>query len=84
MQKLAPLVGKAAAAEELPQIEQAKLDDALSALKEVVSVFDFDSADAIMEELAKYSMPQDFEEKYKKIKKAVQSVDHTAIMQLLG
>lgn len=83
MQKLAPLVGKAAAAEELPQIEQAKLDDALSALKEVVSVFDFDSADAIMEELAKYSMPHDFEEKYKKIKKAVLSVDQAEIIRLL-
>ncbi|MBR0100519.1 MAG: response regulator, partial [Treponema sp.] len=85
-QKLASLLGIPTAPQEdsRPQIEQAKLNDALSALKEVVSVFDFDSADAIMAELEKYSMPKDFEEKYKKIKKAVQSVDHTAIMQLLG
>ena len=84
LQKLAPLLGKNTQSEPLPLIEQSKLDDALSALREVVSVFDYDSADAIMEELAKYSMPEDFEEKYQKIKKAVQSVDQTAILQLLA
>lgn len=85
-QKLASLLGIPTAPQEdsRPQIEQAKLNDALSALKEVVSVFDFDSADAIMAELEKYSMPKDFEEKYKAIKKAVQSVDQNEIMTLLA
>ena len=81
--KLGSMLGKNTQSAPLPQIERSKLDDALSALKEVVSVFDYDSADAIMEELAKYSMPEDFEEKYQKIKKAVQSVDQSGILQLL-
>lgn len=82
--KLGPLLGETAQAKSLPEIEKSKLEEALSALKEVVSVYDFDSADAIMAELEKFSIPADFADKFKAIKKAVQSVDHTAIMQLLG
>jgi len=84
LQKLAPLFGKTPQENSLPEINQEKLEEALSALKEVVSVYDFDSADAIMEELAKYSIPADFAEKYKAIKKAVQSVDQNEIMTLLA
>ena len=77
-------MGETAQAKSLPEIEKSKLEEALSALKEVVSVYDFDSADAIMAELEKFSMPADFADKFKAIKKAVQSVDHTEIMKLLG
>ena len=81
-EKLAPLFGFSAK-KELPTIEEAKLSDALSALREVVSVFDFDSADTIIAELENYKMPAAFTEKFQQIKKAVQSVDHAAIMKLL-
>lgn len=83
--KLARILGEASENKaELPLIEKEKLEDAYSALKEVVSVFDFDSADAIIEELSKYSVPPDCAEKFKKLKKAVQSVDQTGILQLLA
>ena len=83
IKKLAPLLGKGFINEELPPLEESKFNEAMSALKEVVSVYDFDSADSIIAELEKYSIPAEFAEKYKSIKKAVQSVDQTAIMKLL-
>lgn len=84
--KLASLLGIPQSPQEdtRPQIESAKLEEALSALKEVVSVFDFDSADAIMEELEKYSMPAEYKDRYEKIRKAVQAVDKVEIMKLLA
>ena len=84
IKKLAPLLGKGTEAETLPQIKESEFQDAMNALKEVVSVYDFDSADSIIAELEKFSIPPQFSEKYQKIKKAVQSVDQNEIMTLLA
>lgn len=80
--KLAPLLGKSAVAK--PGIARNQLDDALSALREVVSVFDFDSADSIIKELDGYEMSADFAHQFAQIKKAVRDVDQAKIMGLLG
>ena len=91
--KLAPLTGdfgihqddttRHAERSEASQITPDQVTDALSALREVVSVFDFDSADSIIKELDSYEMPADFAEKYQKIRKAVRDVDQNAVMELL-
>ena len=83
-EKLAPLFGISAKTKNLPEIKKQTLEEAYSALKEVVSVFDFDSADSIIAELENYSVPQEESEKFEKLKKAVQSVDQTAVMKLLS
>lgn len=93
--KLAPLFGKIPAAlftdsleqnnaeMQLPEMNYDQLKDAMSALKEVISAFDFASADMIIEEISGYSIPADFNEKFAEIKKAVKDVDQQAAIKLL-
>ena len=66
-----------------PLITKAQFDDALSALGEVISAFDFDSADSIIKEIDSYAIPTEFVEKYAKIKKAVRNVDATKVRKLI-
>ena len=66
-----------------PLITEAQFNDALSALGEVISAFDFDSADSIISELDGYAIPTEFVEKYAKIKKAVRNVDATKVRKLI-
>ena len=96
--KLAPLCGEAvvcsslcertssnsATASTKPLINEERFNDALSALREVISVFDFDSADAIIKEVDSYAIPEGFAEKYAKIKKAVRDVDTAKVLELIG
>ena len=85
--RLAPLVGKSVVAEksssQKEEISAEQFLDALSALREVVSVFDFNSADSIIEQLEKYAIPDSSAELYKSVKAKVRSVDQNAILKLL-
>ncbi len=83
--KLAPLCGLPYQEEAAPKkaISEAKLADAISALKETVAVFDFDSADAIVKELDGYLLPEDFADTFKKIKEKLLAVDQQALLSLL-
>ena len=87
--KLTPLVGKSAAqrventSSQKEEISPEKLAEAFSALREVVSVFDFNSADSIIEQLEKYAIPDSSAELYKSVKAKVRSVDQNAILKLL-
>ena len=67
----------------LPEMGADEFKDAMAALKEVISAFDFASADMILEELSGYSVPAEFEEKYSEIKKAVKAVDQQLVLSLL-
>ncbi len=69
---------------QLPEISTDEFMDAISALKEVVSAFDFGSADMIMDELSGYSIPADYADKFAEIKKAVKIVDQQTAMKLLN
>ena len=86
--KLAPLVGKptanasVSAPSDMPAISEQKFTEAVSAIKEVVSVFDFDTADAIIKELDSYSMAETQAQLFKKLKKAVRDVDAAAVLKL--
>ena len=69
-----------------PQLPEMSMDDfkeAGAALKEVVSAFDFDSADMIIGELSNYSIPAAYAPKFTEIKKAIKSVDQQQVMKLL-
>ena len=68
---------------QLPEISVEELKDAMSALKEVASAFDFASADMILGELSGYSIPADYSDKFSEIKKAVKAVDQQALIKLL-
>ncbi len=66
------------------EISQTDLNDALATLKGFVEAFDFNNADNVIAMLEEYRMPQDFKEKYEKIKHSLKAVDHDALMELLG
>ena len=92
--KLAPLFGKVVvsgdgsqsqggADSQLPEMSEADFNDAMAALREVISGFDFNSADMILQEVSGYKVPAGFEEKFANIKKAVKAVDQQATIKLL-
>ena len=64
-------------------IDEASLKDALTSVREFAEVFDFDSIDFVMQELKKYSMPEDFKDKYSKLKTAVAGVARDDILAIL-
>ena len=64
-------------------IDDESLKDAVRSLKEFAEVFDFDSVDFVMKELKKYRIPEDFKDKYSKLKTLVAQVDRDAIIELL-
>ncbi len=57
-----------------PLIEDKMLREALEALREWVEGFDFDSADAVMDTLAKYRMPDYFQKNYQELKSLMAEV----------
>lgn len=68
---------------QLPEMSLSEFKEAVSALKEVVSAFDFDSADMIIGELSNYSIPAAYAPKFTEIKKAIKSVDQQVAIKLL-
>lgn len=73
----------AASNPQLPEMSLSEFKEAVSALKEVVSAFDFSSADMILGELSNYSIPADYTEKFTEIKKAIKAVDQQLVIKLL-
>ncbi len=82
-EKLAPLVQKKAEPQACTPISEAQLSDALHALHEVLSSFDFTSADMIIAELAGYELPSNFTDTFEKLRTAVESVDQNEALSLL-
>ena len=66
-----------------PLLEEKRLREALETLSEVAEVFDFDSADLIMETLSKYRMPEPFQESYEKLKTFMAEVARDDIIDLI-
>ena len=67
-----------------PEISEKDLNDALSALRDFVQTFDFKNADSIISMLEEYKMPDDFKEKYEKIRHGIKAVNHDEVMELLA
>ena len=87
---LAPLCGRVvqpsaagSAAASLPAISAEEFREALAALRELVTAFDFRSADALIAELSGHSLPEGCTARFSEIKKAVREVDANAVLKLL-
>lgn len=66
-----------------PTITPEKIKEAYCALKEIAQLFDYDSAQAIIESMDNYKFPESELEKYKKIKKAVNNTDWDTLNHLM-
>lgn len=69
--------------EDLPLIPDDELKEILGALKEFVEAFDYNSADEAMNALNEYRMPNDFQDKYNKIRKLLLEVDRDELLKIL-
>ena len=81
---LAPVLQKDDADDARELISDEELSDAYEALREFIEMHDFDSADYIMETLAGYRIPEEKQERYERIRKAVRRVDRTALLEELS
>ena len=66
-----------------PLIEEKMLREAMGALREAAEAFDFDSADAFMEQLLKYRMPDSFRQTYQELKTLMAEVARDDIIRLI-
>ena len=82
--KLSPVVGDENEDDsEKPVIPESELTDAFSAIKEFVSGSYFDSADDIMNMLGEYKIPDEYVEKYEKVKRLMAAVDRDGLLNIL-
>ena len=78
-----PLAPVSAADDDRPEISQSELDDAVATIREFVQGYDYANADAVMQMLDGYRLPESFIPTYKKIKEGITKVDHDSLMELL-
>lgn len=64
-----------------PLIDEKMLREALEALRELVEGFDYDSADSVMDTLAKYRMPDDFQKNFQELKSLMAEVARDDIIK---
>lgn len=69
--------------EDLPEIPVEELISAFGDMKELIDAYDFDTADSIMEMLSQYSIPQEYKEKYGRVKELISAVDRDALLEIL-
>ncbi len=69
---------------DLPEIGEEELKGAFSDMKELLEAYDFDTADGIMEELSKYRIPDDYKDRYNRIKQLMAEVDRDALIEILA
>ncbi len=82
-EQLKPLFVNLAEEDTKPMLEEKMLREALTALSEAVEVFDFDSADGMMNTLSKYRIPEHFQKKYQQIKTYMAEVARDDIMEII-
>jgi hypothetical protein len=86
-EKLEPLVEAFTEDEEeegaKEEISKEELEEIWTALTEMVEAFDFDSADDAYGVLAGYKLPEEYEQRMPKLKKALKAVNREEILNLL-
>ncbi|MCR5763615.1 MAG: response regulator [Treponema sp.] len=65
-------------------IEPGKYEEVLSAIKEFISAYDYDTADQIVKQVDEYKIPEEKAEQWSKLKGLISAVDQTGIMELLS
>ena len=68
---------------DLPEISVDELEGAFRDIKELVEVYDFDTADSIMKMLDAYSIPAEASEKFQKLSKLMVEVNREEILKLI-
>jgi signal transduction histidine kinase/DNA-binding NarL/FixJ family response regulator len=69
--------------EDLPPIDANELRQAFSDMRELIEAYDYDTADGIMQELSGYSIPDEFKDKYAKVRQLIAAVDRDALLDVL-
>ncbi|MBP3783524.1 MAG: response regulator [Butyrivibrio sp.] len=69
--------------DELPEIGPDELESAFGDMKELLEAYDFDTADGIMEMLSDYRIPEEYKEKYEKVKTLMSAVDRDELLKIL-
>jgi len=64
-------------------ISAEELENAFASMKEFISASYFDSADDIMAMLDNYAIPEEYKEKYHKVKKLMSAVDRDGLINIL-
>ncbi len=82
-EKLAAIDDKASDSD-LPEIDADELKNAFSDMRELIDAYDFDTADGIMQMLSEYRIPEEYKEKYEKVRQLMAAVDRDALLVILG
>ena len=82
-EKLSAIEKVDAEEDDRPEIDDSTLSEAYIGIKEYTDAFDFDSADAIIEMLEGYRIPDEEKEKYEKVRDLVIKLDHDALLEML-
>ncbi len=69
--------------DEKPFLDSEGFLSALDDLKELLLVYDYDNADQIMEQLKNYQIPDEYREKYDRIKTLMAEVDRDRLLEIL-
>ncbi|MGN0316939.1 MAG: ATP-binding protein [Lachnospira sp.] len=64
-------------------ISKQQIDEAVEVMLEGLEVFDFDMVESVINQLSEYNMPEEFEEKYKKLKVLFAEVARDEMIELL-
>ncbi len=68
---------------EKPEISEEELLSAFGTVKELVEAFDFDSADDVLSMVDAYKIPDEYADKYERVKAAVRKVDQAELLSIL-
>ena len=81
--KLTPLLSSGQDTDLRPELGIEELQEGLSAIREFVDAFDFDSADGVMTMLLDYRIPAEEAERFEEIRRKLSAVDREALLGLL-
>lgn len=81
--KLMPLISNESDEDIRPEIDEDSLNEAYTAIRELVDAFDYDSADSVMFSLKDYRIPEGEIDHFEKVKRALAEVDRTEILNLI-
>nr|MCR5102349.1 response regulator [Butyrivibrio sp.] len=84
LKKLSPVAPEDASNDSREEIPLSNLHDAYMTIKELISVFDFDSAEAVMEMLEEYSIPESEKDKYDKVVSLMRNFDQAGLLEILN
>ncbi len=65
------------------EIQLGELEEAFGNIKELLQAFDYDSANELVNMLDGYSIPDDYQEKYMKVKELMAAVDTQQLIEML-